>query len=59
MAYTKLIRELPPELRGPPRNRWVNRRTRKLRAYRANTCGEAKLCRTFTDEQRKAWGRHK
>ena len=49
------LNDYPPELRGPPQNRFGGHRTEAIRGFRGNTYGAASECVTFTNEQKQAW----
>jgi hypothetical protein len=49
------LNDYPPELRGPPQNRFGGHRTEAICGFRGNTYGAASECVTYTEEQKQAW----
>src|SRR6478735_5438808 len=51
-AEPKTIGEYPPELQGPPQNKYGGHQTRKLLGFNGNTYGAAGPCRKLTPEEK-------
>lgn len=49
------LSDYPPELRGPPQNKYGGHRTEAIRAFAGNTYGAASKCVTYTEEQKQSW----
>lgn len=46
----------PRHLLGPAQNKHGGHQTQRERGFRGNTYGAASTCRSFTKEEREAWG---
>jgi hypothetical protein len=51
-GYEKSLGDYPPELRGPPQNRYGGHNTVHMRVFKDNTFGAAGPCRTYSAKER-------
>jgi hypothetical protein len=47
-GYEKCLTDFPPELRGPPQNRYGGHNTVHMRAFKDSSFGGAGPCRTYS-----------
>ena|SRR6516162_405704 len=51
-GYEKCLTDYPPELRGPPQNKYGGHNCARMRVFKDSTFGPASPCRSFSSDER-------